>query len=84
MPVDADLNCTDVVSPACELKGLRTWKDICLVRNSLFQHQVRTRWNLKISSDYLISVKPVFSCVGAVLLNKIESREIEALISHTM
>ncbi|XP_047997670.1 uncharacterized protein LOC125235224 [Leguminivora glycinivorella] len=43
MPVDADLNCTDVVSPGCELKGLRTWKDICLVRNSLFQHQVRTR-----------------------------------------
>ncbi|RVE50141.1 hypothetical protein evm_005164 [Chilo suppressalis] len=39
MPVDADLNRTDVVSPGCELKGLRTWKDICLVRNSLFQHQ---------------------------------------------
>lgn len=40
MPVDANLHCTDVVSPGCELKGLRTWKDICLVRNSLFQHQV--------------------------------------------
>lgn len=41
MPVDADLNRTDVESPGCELKGLRTWKDICLVRNSL-QHQVCT------------------------------------------
>ncbi|CAF4820255.1 unnamed protein product [Pieris macdunnoughi] len=39
MPVDADFNCTVVVTPSCELKGLRTWKDICLVRNSLFQHQ---------------------------------------------
>ncbi|KAJ2947380.1 hypothetical protein O0L34_g17147 [Tuta absoluta] len=39
MPVDADLHCTDVVSLGCELKGLRTWKDICLVRNSLFQYQ---------------------------------------------
>ncbi|KAI8421046.1 hypothetical protein MSG28_008175 [Choristoneura fumiferana] len=44
MPVDADLNCTDVVSPGCELKGLRTWKDICLVRNSLFQHQLVMPW----------------------------------------
>ncbi|VVC94491.1 unnamed protein product [Leptidea sinapis] len=41
MPVDADLNCTAVVTPSCELKGLRTWKDTCLVRNSLFQYQVR-------------------------------------------
>ncbi|OWR48125.1 hypothetical protein KGM_208289 [Danaus plexippus plexippus] len=40
MPVDADYYCTDVVSPGCELTGLRTWKDICLVRNSLFQHQI--------------------------------------------
>ncbi|KPI99405.1 hypothetical protein RR46_03770 [Papilio xuthus] len=40
MPLDADLNCTDVVSPGCELKGLRTWKDICLVRNKLSQQQL--------------------------------------------
>ncbi|GBP87815.1 hypothetical protein EVAR_103712_1 [Eumeta japonica] len=39
MPVDADLNCTDVVSPCSELRGLRTWKDICLVCNSLLHYQ---------------------------------------------
>lgn len=65
MPVDANLHCTDVVSPGCELKGLRTWKDICLVRNSLFQHQVCS--NLTKEAWDMFKEKCAFKAINSLL-----------------